>query len=155
MPADPHAGEQPFVGDPKNSAPAPQALAGTAGAVAGDTFNYRLSLNGVNIGWLGRAGAQGMWACVVPNQADAVPLQWYAYSGVTYLRIPGFGYMTWSGGLSGQPIAFNTWAYANGWMESGGELIATDSKQPLSEYSTDSIWLYANGTYSALGVTRV
>jgi len=144
----PHVGDKQFVGTEKNTGPAPQGLKAVG------TFKYRLSLNGAPIGWLGKGGSQSMWAEVVPNEKDAVNLQWYAYNGVNYLMIEGFGYMTWSGGLSGAPVAFNTWAYANGWKEEGGRLIAIDSGAPLSEYRTDVPWLYANKDYSVVGVTR-
>jgi hypothetical protein len=141
----PHAGDKQFAGAPKTTDPTPKDVG---------TFKYQISLNGTPIGWLGKAGSQSMWARVVPNESDAVILQWYAYGGINYLTIPGFGYMTWSGGLSGKPVAFSTWAYANGWKEEGGHLIAVDSGEALSEYRSDVPWLYANSSYSAVGVTR-
>jgi hypothetical protein len=145
----PHAGDKQFVSAVKITGPAPEGLKGLG------TFKYRLSLNGAPIGWLGKGGSQSMWATVVQNEKDAVILEWYAYSGVNYLNLKNFGYMTWSGGLSGAPVAFNTWPYANGWKEEGGRLIAVDSGAPLSEYRTDVPWLYANKDYSAVGVARV
>jgi hypothetical protein len=56
--------------------------------------------------------------------------------------------MTWSGGLSGYPVAFNTWAYANRWdMDNRNGKQATffadDSKRPLSKYQGLN-WIYAN-----------
>jgi hypothetical protein len=141
----PHAGDKQFAGAIKTSDPAPQGVG---------TFRYRLSLNGAPIGWLGKGGSQNIWALVVPDENDAVILQRYAYGGANYLTIPGFGYMTWSGSLSGNPVAFNTWAYANGWKEEGSLLIAVDSGAPLSVYRSDVPWLYANPSYSVVGVTR-
>src|SRR4051794_9411886 len=119
METKPHLGDQEFAGALKNNSPAP------------NTFKYKLSLNGAPIGWIGRGGSfGGMWAEVVPNESDAVTLEWYTYYGVDYLRIPGYGYMTWSGGRAGHPVAFNTWSYANGWKEEGGHLVAVDSGAP-------------------------
>lgn len=145
----PHIGDQAFAGVTRNAAAAPPTLNALA------TFRYRLTLNGAPIGWFGKGGSQSMWAQVTQNESEAVRLQWYAYGGVTYLTIPNFGYMTWSGGLSGKPVAFNTWPYANGWKEENGLLIAVDSKEALSIYRSDVPWLYANSGYSVVGVTRV
>jgi hypothetical protein len=68
----PHAGDKQFAGAIKTSDPAPQGVG---------TFKYQVSLNGAPIGWLGKGGSQSMWALVVPDENDAVILQWYAYGG--------------------------------------------------------------------------
>ena len=161
METKPHLGDKEFVGPVKNTgaaAPEKAAVAGLgAGVRAAGSFKYKLSLNGVPIGWLGKGGSQGMWAEVVKNESDAVSLEWY-YSGGDYLRIAGTAYnwmMTWSGGLSGYPVAFNDWPHANVWKESGGSLIAADSGAPVSLYSSDVAWLYANKDYKALEFTKV
>jgi hypothetical protein len=143
----PHAGDKEFVSAVRNNDAAPVKGVGT--------FKYKLSLNGAPIGWMGKGGSQSMWAMVVPEEKDAVVLQWYAYNGANYLDLKDFGYMTWSNGLSGQPVAFNTWPYANGWKEQGGLLVAIDSGAPVSLYRSDVAWLYANSSYSAVGVARV
>ena len=100
----------------------------------------------------GVGGAQGIWASVVDTKEQAAPFQWYPYSGTTYLFDPNGCYMTWSGGLSGRPVACNTWPYANGWKLEGNRLIAADSNQALSRYSGGTSWLYANNDYTVLDV---
>ena len=156
METKPHLGDKEFVGTVKNTGTA--ASEKVASKAEGGAFRYRLSLNGVQIGWLGKGGSQGMWAEVVKNESDAISLEWYTYSGVNYLRIAGTSsgwWMTWSGGLSGHPVAFNTWPYANGWKESGGQLIAADSGATVGQYSSDLAWLYANKDYTPLEFNRV
>jgi hypothetical protein len=149
METKPHLGNNEFAGPVKNVGLAP----GTEG-----TFKFKLSLNGVPIGWMGKGGSQSMWARLVKEEKDAVPLEWYSHDGIDYLRIPGTGYkwmLTWSDGLSGKPIAFNDWAHANGWEEEGGHLIAADSGQKVSVYDTDVGWLYANSNYKVIEFFKV
>lgn len=146
METKPHLGNAAFAGAPKNAVAAP------------GTFKFKVSLNGVNQGWMGKGGSQDMWARVVKSESDAVLLEWYAYNSVDYLRIPGTGYswmLTWSGGLAGHPVAFNTWSYANGWKLDGGHLIAVDSNAPVSIYDTDNPWMYANSDYKVLDFALV
>jgi len=144
MTTKPHEAAGAFVGEVRNTGSSPLG-----------TFQLKLTLNRVDCGWVGRGGSQGIWATIV-DQADAQTFQWYAYGGVTYLIIPNFGYMTWSGGLSGSPIAINSWAYACGWDLQNGQLYPTGHPDmPMSVYDTNKGWLYANNGYSILGVTRV
>jgi hypothetical protein len=94
-----------------------------------------------------------MWALIVPDEEAAVAMEWVRwperdYKEHPYVWIKDFGYMTWSSGLSGYPVAFNTWAYANRWdmRPPNGDkatIIADDSKRPLSKYQ-GSPWIYAN-----------
>lgn len=143
MTTKPHQGVGAFVGEVRNSGSSPVG-----------SFQLKLSLNGVDAGWVGRGGSQGIWAMIV-DQQSASTFQWYGYKGVNYLIIPDFGYMTWSG-LSGNPIAINSWAYACGFTLNNGQLYPTGNPEmPMSVYDTSNPWLYANGGYSVLEVTRV
>jgi hypothetical protein len=144
METKPHEGSGVFEGQERQKS-----------SVRPGTFKLKLSLKGVTIGWLGRGGSEGIWVKVVPNEADAVPLEWYAYNKVNYLMEYGFGYMTWSG-LSGHPVAINSWSYACGFTLEGERLFPTGHPDmPLSLYDSNKGWLYANGSYSILGVTLV
>ncbi len=146
METNPHLGNAEFAGSPKNVGEAP------------GTFKFKVSLNGVDQGWVGKAGSQNMWARVVKSEGDAVLFEWYSYNNVGYLRNPGTCYkwmVTWSNGLAGKPVAFNTWDYANGWKLEGGHLVAVDKKEPVSLYNTDDPWLYVNKDYKVLDFTLV
>lgn len=155
MRTNPHAGDKQFVGPTKNTDPAPQAPQASQDA---PQFKFRLSLRDrVPIGSLGKSGSQDMWARIVPNENDAVCMNWYDDSKGNrpdhYLLLKGFGYMTWST-ISGNPLAFNTYPYANRWKWVGNELVAADSGAPLSQYQ-DWKWVYANAGYKPLQIEVV
>ena len=155
MSTKPFTGEGPFVGVVKNSVPAPEILSDIPHSC------FRLSFNGKTIGWLGTGGSSKMWAVVVSTKSQAQPWNPYnpGYHGPAYYISAGDNsgnYMTWSGGLSGAPVAFNGWAYANKWQTIDKQLFASDSNEPLSTYGVPSVgsWLYANNGsgYSVLDV---
>jgi hypothetical protein len=120
MEATPHAGDNQFIGAPKNDSPAPDANVKSWSPLV----YVRLYLAEGFYGYLGKSGSQNMWACVVQHKNDAVIIDQVLGKGLAnYFWIKDFGYMTWSGGLSGNPVAFNSWAYANMWkFDSGGAL---------------------------------
>jgi hypothetical protein len=146
----PHVADKEFVGASKNKGPEPPSTQGIG------QFKLQLSLNGSPIGYFGLGGNQSYWGCVVQNEKDATVMSEYAYNGHNYLKSAAGYYMTWSGSLSGNPIAFNYWSYANGWKTVGSELIPDDKPDgAMSLYSSDTGWLYANSGYSVLGVKKV
>jgi|SRR5947209_1339298 len=146
----PHVADKEFVGASKTEGPEPPS------AQAIGQFRLQLTLNGSPIGWFGLGGNQNYWGRVVTNEKDATVMSEYAYNGHNYLKWAAGYYMTWSGSLSGNPIAFNYWSYANGWKLAGSELIPDDKPDaPMSLYSSDTGWLYANSSYSILGVKKV
>jgi len=146
----PSVANQEFVGASRNKGSEPPSVQGIG------QFKLQLTLNGSPIGWFGLGGTGSYWGCVVTNEKDATIMSEYAYNGHNYLKSAAGYYMTWSGTLSGSPIAFNYWSYANGWKLVGSELIPDDKPDgKMSLYSSDSGWLYANSGYSVLGVKKV
>jgi hypothetical protein len=157
METNPHAGDKQFVGTQKNTAP---TTPGTP--LPFPTFKFQLSLSGKKIGWLGKSGYENRWACIVPEENDAVIMGWYQWPpdnrDPSYLRIKGDEFMTWST-LPGDPVAFNVWDYANRWGMIPGDgvnakVIAFDSKAPLSQYK-DEKWIYANMGYKQLQIDMI
>ena len=105
----PSVANQEFVGASRNEGSEPPSVQGIG------QFKLQLTLNGSPIGWFGLGGTGSYWGCVVTNEKDATIMSEYAYNGHNYLKSAAGYYMTWSGTLSGSPIAFNYWSYANGW----------------------------------------
>src|SRR5689334_2912101 len=109
----PNMGDKEFAGAARNEGPEPPRAQGIG------QFKLQLTLNGTPIGWFGLGGVGSYWGSVVTNEKDATVMSEYAYNGHNYLKSAAGYYMTWSGTLSGNPIAFNYWSYANGWKTAG------------------------------------
>jgi hypothetical protein len=118
---------------------APQAM---QAATAGTSQKMQLFAKGASIGWLGENGDQ--W-CIVTSEDAAVSLSPYVYDGVLYYRNAAdtSRYLSVSDGYN--YVGFYNWTGARGWTLNGDVLTSLYTNEPLSYWSSDNGYVYANG----------